>query len=169
MSRRRAKVSAASARVESDDLPVSARVAWTYLVALIAAVIAAAVVVLSNQLIAPVVCTDPSDGAIADCKFALGLWVALGSFLVVLIPVALKAHLDGWLVALLWAEIGLWVAADAIDRWWWWAAVVLMPAVAALASAQWGGNDRVRLVQRIGIVAVLIGAIAALVWWYLRG
>jgi hypothetical protein len=169
MSRRRAKVASSSSRFESDELPVSARVAWTYLASLIAAVIAVGLVVLSNQLAAPLVCTDPADGAIADCKFALGLWVALGGFLLVLIPVALKARLDGWLVALLWAEIGLWVAADAIDRWWWWAVVLVMPALAALGSARWSRGARVVWGQRIGIMAMLVAAAGALIWWYLRG
>lgn len=169
MSRRRAKVASSSIRFESDELPVSARVAWTYLASLIAAVIAVGLVVLSNQLVAPLVCTDPADGAIADCKFALGLWVALGGFLVVLVPVALKARLGGWLVALLWAEIGLWVAADAIARWWWWAVVLVMPALAALGSTRWSRSARVVWGQRIGIIAILMAAVAALIWWYLRG
>jgi hypothetical protein len=169
VSRRRAKVTPTLTRVETDDLPVSARVAWTYLAALVAVVIAAGVVVLSNQVAAPLICRDPADGAIGDCKFALVIWVALAAFLVALIPVALKVHLDLWLVLALWAEIGLWVALDALDQWWWWAVVLLMPAGAALLSARWGSSSRLRRAQLAVIIAVLVAAIGALVWWYLRG
>ncbi len=169
MSRRRARIAPTSTRVESGDLPVSARVAWTYLAALIAALIAAGLVVLNNQLVAPLVCRDPADGAIADCKFGLGIWASLVAFLLVLIPVALKARLDLWLVATLWAEIGLWVAVDAVDRWWWWLVVLVMPAVAAVASAQWGSSPQARLAQKIGILVLLGAAIMALGWWYLNG
>lgn len=169
MSRRRARIAPTSTRVVSDELPVSARVAWTYLAALVAAVIAAALVVLNNQVVAPLICRDPSDGAIADCKVGLGIWASLVAFLLVLIPVALKVRLDLWLVATLWAEIGLWVAVDAIDRWWWWLAVLLMPALAAVASARWGRSDRIRWAQRVGILVLLAAAIVALVWWYLNG
>ena len=169
MSRRRARIAPTSTRVDTGELPVSARVAWTYLAALVAAVIAAGLVVLNNQLIAPLICRDPADGAIADCKVGLGIWAALAAFLLVLIPAALLARLDLWLVATLWAEIGLWVAVDAIDRWWWWLVVLLMPAAAALASAQWGSGERVRRAQRVGILVLLAAAILALVWWYQRG
>ncbi|MCE1174853.1 MAG: hypothetical protein LWW77_09645 [Propionibacteriales bacterium] len=153
----------------TDELPVSARVAWTYLAALVATLIAAGLVVLNNQLVAPLICRDPADGAIADCKVGLGIWASLVAFLLVLIPVALKARLDLWLVATLWAEIGLWVAVDAIDRWWWWLVVLVMPAAAALASARWGSSPRVWGAQRVGIIVLLAAAIIALVWWYLNG
>ena len=169
MSRRRARVASALARVDSDEMPVSARVAWTYLAALIASLIAAGLVVFSNQLFAPLICRDPAEGAIADCKFGFGLWVALGGFLLVLIPVALKLHLDGWLVALVWAEVGVWVAVDASGSWWWWGAVLAMPAVAALASARWGTSASVRTWQRVGIGLLMAAAIIALVWWFGRG
>ncbi|MBA3021205.1 hypothetical protein [Propionicimonas sp.] len=169
MSKRRAKAAVALARAEAGDLPVSARVAWGYLAALLAGVTAGVLVLIADQTAAVVLCRSALDDAAADCKLGWAIWVGVAGFLISLIPFALKLKLDWWFLASMWAGIGGWVAFDAIDQWWWWAAAPLLPAVAALLSADWQRGPRLRRAQLAIIVVLMAGAIGSLIWWYLRG
>jgi hypothetical protein len=167
MSKRRARVAVPAARAEVGDLPASARVAWSYLAALISTLCATGLVLVANQTAAAVLCRAAEDAA--DCKLGWAIWLALGGFLLSLIPIALKLKLDWLLVAAMWAGVGLWVAFDAIDQWWWWVIAPLLPAASALFTADWRGGVMVRRVQVAGVVALVAAAVGALIWWYLRG
>jgi hypothetical protein len=67
------------------------------------------------------------------------------------------------------AAAGLLVAADAVTEWWWWGIAALVPAVAALASADWARGRTFRRAQLALILVLDAVAAAALVWWYLKG
>jgi len=166
MARRRARAPQAHLRAVPDQLPASARVAWSYLASLAAAIAAAGVVVVTNQSAAVVLCQASTSEVVADCKFSWMIWSGLFGFLLALIPIALKAKLDWWLILTMWSGVGFWLSADAIGQWWWWAAALVLPAVAALVSADWGQGKLVRRWQLAGLGAVGIAAIGAVIWWY---
>lgn len=169
MSRRRPHQRARPAEVV-DVMPVSARVAWSYLAAVLAAVGAALVVVLSNQTLAQILCTGGSgDDAIASCKLGYAIWAGLAGYVLCLVPALLVLRLDWWLWAAMFAGLGFLISTDAIDEWWWWVAAALVPAAAAVLSANWDRGARFRRVQ-VGLVLALdAAAVAALVWWYANG
>lgn len=173
MGRRRAHhggrpASAASVAV-ADDLPVSARVAWCYLGALLAAVGTGALAVLSNQTLAVVACAGAGgDDGVASCRLGVVLWVAVVGYLLCLLPACLLLKLGWWNWVAMTALIGLLVAADAATEWWWWAAAALVPAAAALISAEWGRGRSFRNGQLGVLILLLFGAALALVWWYLQ-
>lgn len=170
MARRRAASARTPARVEwREDLPPSARVAWAYLSSLIAAVGAGALALLATQTLAVGLCRGSVDGDIADCKLGWAIWSSVAAFLLLLVPIAWRARLGWWFSVVMWAGVGWWVASDAIDQWWWWAAAIVLPAVAALLSADWDRGARFRRVQLGVVVAALVGAVSALIWWYLHG
>jgi hypothetical protein len=169
MARRRAKAAQAHARVVPEELPVSARVAWSYLAAVLAVLVAAGFVLVTNQTLAVISCRDTADGAIADCKFGWAIWSGLAGFLLGLVPIARKLKLDWWLIASMWAGVGIWVAADAIGQWWWWLLALALPAITALISANWHRGGQLRRWQLGLLIALGVAAVADLVWWYLNG
>lgn len=150
-------------------MPVSARVAWTYLSSLLAFVVAGVAVVISNASLAVALCSNAAVDTVGDCKLGWAIWVALFGFLLGLIPAALWLKLDWWLIVTMWSFAGLWLAFDALDQWWWWVSALLAPAAAALVSADWDKGPEFRSWQRGGIIAVAVAAVAAVVWWYVGG
>lgn len=170
MSRRRAHLQARSAEVV-DLMPVSARVAWSYLAAVLAAAGAGLVVVLSNQTLAVFLCRSAgsADDALASCKLGWAIWAGLAGFVLCLIPALLALKLDWWLWAAMFAGLGFLISTDAITEWWWWVVAAFVPAIASLVSANWQRGRRFRRVQ-LGVVLLLVAASgAALVWWYVNG
>lgn len=168
MSKRQAR-SAPISRSDFAVMPVSARVAWTYLSSLLALVAAAVAVVIANSSVAVALCTSPAVASVGDCKLGWAIWVSYFAFLLALIPVALWLKLDWWLIVTMWSLAGLWLAVDSIDQWWWWVSALLTPAAAALLSADWDKGPQVRSWQRGLLIAVAVAAAAAMVWWYVSG
>ncbi|HOC12495.1 MAG TPA: hypothetical protein PKJ61_01270 [Propionicimonas sp.] len=157
--------------MEPDFMPVSARVAWTYVAALIAVVGAALLVVVGGQVVSGTVCKvvvddSPDDFAIS-CLFWWGIWLAIGGFLVALVAAVRALKLDWWLALTLLAGAGLLVAVDAITAWWWWVLAALLPALAALASADWDRGPRFRRTQQVALLVLAGLSLAAVIWWYL--
>jgi hypothetical protein len=154
-----------------DALPVSARVAWSYLATLLAAVGALGLVVVANATVSVLVCANATGGddPVAGCQVGLAIWVALAGFVLCSAGTVLLVKLDLWLWAALAALVGLLVAADAVTEWWWWALAALVPAAAALASAEWGRGPAFRRAQRGMLVGLAVVALAVLVAWYLLG
>lgn len=153
-------------------MPVSARVAWTYLAALIALVAAGVVVVVGNQTVGVAACSalgEDVDDLATSCRLWWAIWLGIGGFLLALLPVVRALKLGWWLWLALVAGAGLLVALDAVTAWWWWLLAALLPALAALASADWHRGPRFRRTQLIGLAALAVLAVAALVWWYRRG
>ncbi len=169
MARRRARSPVAAGTTDPGEMNLSARVAWAYLTALIAGVVATVLVLLANQAVVPLLCRVGDGEALADCRLGWAIWIALIGFLLAAVPMAIKARLGWWWIVVLWAGTGLWVAVDALDRWWWWVAALLLPAAAAGLSTPWPGGRQVRSVQRIVIGLILVAAIGSLVWWWNRG
>lgn len=170
MTRRRARVPSRPAEAR-DVMPVSARVAWSYLAAVLAAVGAALVVVLSNQTLAVFLCkgAGTAGDALASCKLGWAIWAGLIGFALCLVPALLVLKLDGWLWAAMVAGMGFLIASDAITEWWWWAVAAFVPAVASLVSANWQRGTAVRRLQLAVVLVLDLAAAAALVWWYANG
>lgn len=171
MGRRRAHAQARPVDETAVDMPVSARVAWSYLSIVIALAAAGFLVVLFNQTVAVVLCSaaGKDTDALAECKFGVALWVALLGVVLCLLPAALMLRLGWWLWAAMAAAAGFLVATDSMTEWWWWAVAVLVPAAAALATADWGRGRVFRRWQLGIIIALDVAAAATLVWWYLKG
>lgn len=170
MARRRARVQSRPSEV-GDVMPVSARVAWSYLAAVLAAVGAGLVVVLSNQTLAVFLCkgAGSADDALASCKLGWAIWAGLIGFALCLIPALLLLKLDWWLWAAMVAGLGSLIATDAITEWWWWAVAAFVPALASLVSANWQRGRSLRRIQLGAVLALDLAAAAALVWWYANG
>jgi hypothetical protein len=160
----------ASAVETVDFMPVSARIAWSYLAGVFAAVGAGLLVVISNQTVAAVACAAATGGddPVVSCKLGYAIWTGVAGFVLCLIPAVLALKLDWWLWAAMLAGLGFLVAADAVDQWWWWAVAALVPAAAALASANGGKGERVRRGQLVVLIVLDVAAVAALVWWWFR-
>lgn len=171
MARRRAGHGQHPAAEVADVIPVSARVAWAYLAVVLSSVAAAVLVVLLNQTLAAVVCdrATAGDDPVASCRIGIAIWAGLGGFLLCLAPAVRLLKLDWWLWSAMLAAAGLLVATDAVTEWWWWGIAALVPAVAALASADWARGRTFRRAQLALILALDAVAAAALVWWYLKG
>ena len=171
MGRRRARTVVVPVAV--PDLPVSARVAWTYLAVVTALAGTGLVVVIANTALAGSVCPPVADDITGDmqtsCQVGYLIWSTIGAFLLCLIPALRLLKLDWWLWAAVVAGAGFLVAIDAATEWWWWACAALIPAVAALLSADWERGPRVRRWQLVGVLILDAAAIGALVWWFLTG
>ena len=169
MARRRAQVGSRPAAVP-DYLPVSARVAWTYLAVVLAVFATGLVVVIAHQALGAAICPPIADDTTGDlqatCEVGYLIWSTMAGFLLCLIPAVLLLKLDWWLWAAMAAGAGFLVAIDRSTEWWWWLAAVLIPAASALASADWGRGPLVRRWQLVALLVLDAGAIAALVWWY---
>lgn len=165
MSSRKAKAARPEELRTPVDLPVSARIAWSYLASVGALVIAGGTLVLGNASVGTAACRATSSDAAADCRLgwavvstlvglALG-WVLLGLLLQL-----------GWRYALAATSVAaLLVAVDRLETWWWWALAALIPLAAALASHDWGDGPRATRIRDIGLAVLGVAAVAALVWW----
>lgn len=169
MGRRRARIQPSGVAV-ADFMPVSARVAWAYLGALLATVGAGVLVVLADQAVVPALCGSGGlDDFAATCQLSLAISVGLVGFLVCLIPAFLMLKLDWWLWAAAVAGGGFLVAADAVTEWWWWLCAALVPAAAALTSAEWGRGRQFRRWQLVFLLVLDVAAGALLARWFLAG
>ena len=165
MSKRRARTAPVT-RGAQDVIPVSARIPWSYLACLLAAVVAGLLVVLGDVGLAPILCRAASDDALGDCKFGWVLWFALIGFLVSLVPIALALRLGWQLVLAVIGLAGLLLSLDAIEQVWWWVLVALAPAAAALLSADWERGRGVRVVQWAVIAVIDVAAVIAVAVWF---
>ena len=154
-------------------MPVSARVAWTYLAVVMALFGTGLVAVVANQVLAAAVCPPSADDVTGDlqatCAVGYLIWSTIAAFLLCLIPALRLLKLDWWLWAAVVAGTGSLIAVDAATEWWWWLAAALLPAAAALASAEWERGARFRRWQLVALLVLDAAAIAALVWWYFNG
>ncbi len=171
MGRRRAHAQARPVADSVSLMPVSARVAWSYLAVVMGAAATAFLVVLANQTFSVLACSAAGrdTDAFAGCKLGVAIWVALLGFVACLLPAVLLLRLGGWMWATMAAAAGFLIASDRMTDWWWWVVAALVPAVAAVASADWERGRRLRRWQRGIILALDAAAVAALVWWYAAG
>jgi len=172
MARRRAQA-AVGPVVAPDFMPVSARVAWTYLAVVFAILGTGLVVVIGHTAFTNSVCPpitgDTTGDLQATCEVGYLIWSAVLGYLLCLIPALRLLKLDWWLWAALAAGSGFLVAVDAVAEWWWWGIAALLPAAAALISHDWEKGPVVRRWQLAGLLGLDVAAIAALVWWYVNG
>jgi hypothetical protein len=170
MGRRRAHAPVRPAEIVAE-MPISARVAWSYLAVVMAAAATGFLVVLFNQTVAILVCASAGKDtdAFAECKLGIAIWVALLGFILCLLPAVLLLKLHWWLWATMVAAAGFMVATDAMTEWWWWVLAAFVPALSAMASANWERGERFRRWQLAIILALDVAAAATLVWWYLKG
>jgi len=165
MSSRKAKAVRPEELRTPVDLPVSARIAWSYLASLGAMVVGAGVVVLVNTSVASAVCRTRPDDGIADCRLG---WAVLSGLIGLAVGWVLFGLLFrlGWRYALAATSVAaLLVAVDRLETWWWWALAALIPLAAALASHDWRDGARATRIRDIGLAVLGVAAIAALVWW----
>ena len=106
MGRRRPRAQA-SAVETVDFMPVSARIAWSYLAGVFAAVGAGLLVVISNQTLAAVACAAATGGddPVVSCKLGYAIWTGVAGFVLCLIPAVLALKLDWWLWAAMLAGL----------------------------------------------------------------
>lgn len=170
MSRSRHRRSPAEPARVSDAMPLSARVAWTYLATVFAGMATVLLVVISDQSLTLLICAGATadEDAALTCKLSAAIWIALVGFVLLLLPALRVVKLDWWLWVTMVAAAGLLVATDEVLSWWWWLAAALLPAGAALASADWDRGPRFRRWQHGILLGLLVAAVAALTWWYLR-
>lgn len=165
MSSRKAKTGRPEDLRTPVDLPVSARIAWSYLASLGAVVIAGGMVVLGNASFGTAACHAASSDAAADCRLG---WAVVSA----LVGLALGWVLLGLLLQLGWryavaatALSALLVAVDRLETWWWWLLAALIPVAAALASHDWSEEPRGTRIRDVGLAVLGLAAIAALIWW----
>jgi hypothetical protein len=148
-----------------DTTPPSARVAWSYVAILAAAIVTGLLVVISNAVVAPAACRAATGSDFADCKFGWLVWVTIVAFVLCLLPAALALKLGGWMWAAAVSAFGLLLTTGAYDQAWWWVTVALVPAAAALLSTNWERGSGLRWAQRAVIVALAIAAVVTMAWW----
>ncbi len=163
MARRRPTAAPVEELPDGPDLV--ARIAWSYLTALLAGLAAALLVVIGSAVL-PAVCAGRAD--VGSCVFGGTLALGLLGWILAALPLGLAFRL-GWLFwcAVVACAVGL-VVAGAIDQWWWWVAVVLSPAAAAVASARYRPAGRPGW-QRWGLIGAAVIAVAVGGWWLLVG
>ena len=99
MGRRRPQA-AVKAVAAPDLMPVSARVAWTYLAVVLAVFGTGLVVVVAHTAFTTFVCPpvpeDTTGDLQATCEVGYLIWSAFAAFLVCLIPALRLLKLDWW-------------------------------------------------------------------------
>lgn len=148
---------------------MAARVAWSYLGSLLAAMVAGLVVVVVDQAVVPWACPAPGntlEDAAAICQLGWAVSTAVVGFVAALAPLLRVLKQDWWLWLAFVPLTATWVMVDSVSEWWWWAGLVLLPAAAALVSAPWG---RGRTAHRWMLIVATVVALATLSWWYVRG
>ncbi len=165
MSSKRARASRTDPVPARDVLPLSARIAWSYLASLGAVVIAAGVVVLGNVSVGTVACRAAGEDTGADCRLGWAVVSGLAGLALGWVILALLLHL-GWRYAVAatgWAA--MLVAVDRLEEWWWWGLALLVPLAAALVSHEWAPSRRFRLWANWGLALLVAIAIGAISWW----
>lgn len=167
MSPRRVTAGRLASPVVPDYLPVSARIAWSYLATLGALVVAAGTVVVGNASVGTVGCrADLSD--VADCRLGWAVVFGLAGMAIGWVLLGLLLRL-GWRFGVAATALGaLLVSVDRLETWWWWLLAGLIPAVAALASHGWGSTRRTALARDLGLGVLGVAALGALAWWLVR-
>ena len=166
MSSRKARSAQPASSSAGDAAPPSARVAWSYVASLAAAIVTGLLVVITNAMVAPAACSAATGSDFADCKFGWLIWVTIAGFVLCLLPAALALKLGAWMWATAASALGLLMTTGAYDQAWWWVTVALVPAAAALLSANWERGDGLRWTQRAVIAVLGIAAIVAIAWWF---
>lgn len=165
MSSRKAKAGRPEELRTPVNLPLSARIAWSYLASVGALVIAGGTVVIGNASFGTAACRAMSSDAAADCRLGWAVVSALVGLALGWVLLGLLLHL-GWRYALAATSVAaLLVAVDRLETWWWWALAALIPLAATLVSHDWGDGPRATRIQDIGLAVLGVAAIAALVWW----
>lgn len=165
MSSRKAKAGRPEELRTPVDLPVSARIAWSYLASFGALVIAGGTVVLGNASFGTAACRATSSDAAADCRLGWAVVSALVGLALGWVLLGLVLHL-GWRYAgAATALSALLVSVDRLEAWWWWVLAALIPLAAALASHDWGDGPRATRIRDIGLTVLGVAAVGALVWW----
>ena len=168
MSSRRAKVARPDDIRAHVDLPVSARIAWSYLASLGALVIAGGTVVLVNASVGTAACRAASSDAAADCRLGWAVVSALVGLALGWVVLGVLLHL-GWRYAVAATSVAaLLVSVDRLETWWWWALAALIPAAAALLTHEWGSATRAKVIRDVGLAVLAVGAVSAISWWLLR-
>jgi hypothetical protein len=147
-------------------MPLSARIAWSYVACLFSGLVAGLLIVVTNASLAAVLCRAATGDDFSDCKFAWVIWVGIVGFVLCLLPAVLLLKLDAWLWAAAAAAMAFLVASGAIDQWWWWTLAAVVPAAAAVLSANWERGRALRRAQLVLLVLLDVAAAATLFWWY---
>lgn len=150
--------------IERSEL--AARVAWTYLATLLAAVAGGLVAVVAYQVVNPLACAAPSEelaeqALTCSLVWGMGLWVIgfAGALLGTFVVLKIDNRLAGWL-AMVAGMVGLLIGVGQLGQWWWGVALALLPAAAALVSAPWSDQLRFRRLQWIVLAVLLAGLLA---------
>lgn len=165
MSSRQARGSLPDPDQVSEVLPISARIAWSYLASLGALVVAAGMIVLGNASVGTAACRIDAADAAADCRLG---WAVLSG----LVGIGVGWVLLGLLLRLGWrypiAATGfaaVMISLDRLETWWWWLLAALIPLAAALLSHEWAQTRRARVAREVGLSVLVVVAVGALVWW----
>ena len=169
MSRKRPVARTPGLPAHGDRPDVAARIAWTYLAALIAFGVAMVVVVIVNAVVAGAGCRLPDENDALACRLGWDIIAALAAFLLVFGAVARPLKLDVWVwVALVAGMVGYLAAAILgglpPGEWWTWAGLLLIPAIAAAASAPWWPKPPGRVAHRVVLAVLAVGAVVAAVY-----
>jgi hypothetical protein len=150
------------AELPDTQISPAARVAWTYLATIVAAVAGGALAAMAAAVVPGAVCAAASE---ADYDAGLTCMVFTAIALVAVFFVAAFAalfkpmKLDVWALCAFTAfTVGM-LAWGRIDAWWWWTLMLFTPAATALASAPWF-KGRAALAQRVALVMLAAGALA---------
>ncbi|MDR3070631.1 MAG: hypothetical protein LBU38_06450 [Propionibacteriaceae bacterium] len=131
-----------------------ARVAWTYLGALAAAVVGAVFALILAQFVPQLSCSRfaaDSIDAVLSCELSVDIALFGVCFILGFAALVKPLKLGWWVLAPFFAGVFAWLWIGRLDAWWWWVLPVLLPALAALASARWF-SGRGELIQRCVLV-----------------
>jgi hypothetical protein len=164
MSSRRAKTARPDPDLVPSVLPLSARIAWSYLASLGAVVVAAGSVILGNSSLGTAACRAYTGDDAAGCRLGWAVVSGLVGLVLGWILLGTVLHLGWryWLSASAFAA-GL-VSVDRLETWWWWLLAGVVPLAAALASHSMSDPRRNRG-RDLGLAIVCLAAAGALVWW----
>lgn len=159
-------------RAEGPD--VASRVAWSYLGAVIAAVVGGLLALMAYQVARPLACvpaTAGGDDASVTCELVWATGLAFLGFLIAYAGALALLKVRRWVGVLLGTAAGLFgllMLVGYVLQWWWWVALLLLPAAAAVASAPWSPRRRAQDIQlaviALALVAVVVAFVASVVW-----
>lgn len=130
--------------------------------AMLLALVATGLLLVIGSLLIPSLCPPDNLGA---CGFGIQLAIGFLGLPTALLALALALRLGWFLWLAFLVPYAAWVASGQVDQWWWWVWVGLIPAVAAVASAEYRPSG-LHPVQR-GLILAFAGlAVGFLIWWY---